>query len=108
MSGPNNPAWRGGVTVMRRHGSYAGVRYVRCPDALRAMSRGDGYVMEHRLVIALAIGRPLSRTEVVHHIDHNPRNNDLANLELWPNNRLHKLAEHGRFTEGAANAIAGE
>lgn len=64
--------------------------------------------MEHRLVIALAIGRPLSRTEVVHHIDHNPRNNDLANLELWPNNRLHKLAEHGRFTEGAANTIAGE
>jgi hypothetical protein len=66
------------------------------------MARGDGYVMEHRLVVARLAGRCLTRTEVVHHLDHNPLNNDPANLELWPDNRTHKLAEHGRPVDGAA------
>jgi len=70
------------------------------------MARADGYVMEHRLVMARWVGRPLNRTEVVHHVDHNPLNNaDRKNLELWPDNRSHKLWEHGRFVEGAANRL---
>lgn len=105
MSGDKNPAWRGGVTVFNKHGSYAGVRYVRCPEDMRAMARADGYVMEHRLVVARLAGRVLSRTEVVHHVDHDPRNNAPENLELWPSNRLHKLAEHGRPVDGACNDI---
>ncbi|WP_369797852.1 HNH endonuclease [Cupriavidus sp. UYPR2.512] len=46
-------------------------------------------------------GYLLTRTEVVHHVDHDPLNNARSNLELWPDNRSHKLAEHGRFVEGA-------
>lgn len=89
--------------MVDKHGNYGAIRYVRCPDWLAAMARGDGYVMEHRLIIARLARRPLTRTEVVHHADHDPRNNEPGNLELWPDNRSHKLAEHGRHVEGAAN-----
>jgi len=58
------------------------------------MARKDGYVMEHRLFVAQAIGRPLLRTECVHHEDHDPTNNALDNLALFVSNRDHKLYEH--------------
>lgn len=107
MRGANNPAWKGGVTYRRRKGNYPiSVKYVRCPAELMTMARKDGYVMEHRLIIARLAGRPLTRTEVVHHVDHNPMNNNPPNLELWPDNRSHKLAEHGRHVEGAANRVS--
>jgi hypothetical protein len=105
MMGANNPAWKGGVTLRRRKGNYGSVRYVRCPRHLLEMSRRDGYVMEHRKVMADWVGRMLTRTEVVHHLDHKPLNNERTNLELWPDNRSHKMAEHGRIAEGAANRL---
>lgn len=101
MTGPNNPAWKGGATYFRKHGNYKPIKYVRCPVDLIPMARKDGYVMEHRLFMARMAGYCLTRTEVVHHIDHDPQNNDLNNLELWPSNQAHKLAEHGRFVAGA-------
>ena len=36
-------------------------------------------IMEHRLVMAQHLNRMLTRTEVIHHLDHNPSNN---NIEL--------------------------
>lgn len=65
------------------------------------MARMDGYVMEHRLVMAKWCSYLLTRTEVVHHVNHDPMHNERLNLELWPDNRSHKLWEHGRFVEGA-------
>ncbi|HUV95969.1 MAG TPA: hypothetical protein VMV98_00725 [Acidobacteriaceae bacterium] len=100
--GDKNPAWKGGVIQRHRHGNYVQVRYVRAPEWARLMARKDGYVMEHRLVMANRIGRTLLRMEVVHHDDHAPLNNATTNLELWPDNRSHKLWEHGRIAEGAA------
>ena len=32
--------------------------------------------------------------------------NERANLELWPCNRSHKMAEHGRIADGAANRLS--
>ena len=104
MTGPNNPAWKGGVTFFKTHGNYVGVRYIRAPEWAKTMARKDGYVMEHRLVMARLMGRLLSRTEVVNHVDHNPANNNPSNLELYPNNRLHKLAEFHR-AEGVASRL---
>ncbi len=103
MSGPLNPAWKGGVTLKRPKGNYGGVRYVRAPTWAQPMARADGYVMEHRLVMATLIGRLLTRTEVVHHLDHKPANNAPTNLDLWPSNGSHKAAEHGRVVPGVAN-----
>ncbi len=93
LVGEKNPAWKGGVTYRRGKGNYKGPRYVRCPKEYLPMARQDGYVMEHRLVMAQHLGRLLSKTEVVHHIDHDPRNNTLDNLQLFATNGEHKRAE---------------
>ena len=93
LRGSKNPAWKGGVTFKRNKGNYIGPKYVRCSPEFLPMARKDGYIMEHRLVMAKHLGRMLTRTEVVHHKDHNTRNNQIENLELFANNRLHKLAE---------------
>lgn len=105
LTGDGNPSWKGGVTYRNRKGNYVSVRYVRCPPEFQAMARADGYVIEHRLVMARIIGRPLIRTECVHHLDHDPLNNAPSNLELWPDNRSHKSGEHGRIVGGAANRL---
>jgi hypothetical protein len=103
--GSANPAWKGGVTYGRARGNYIGPRYVRCPPEWLVMSRSDGYVAEHRLVMARWIGRPLTRTECVNHINHNPRDNRRENLDLWPTNGDHKRGEVGRFVPGVANRV---
>lgn len=94
MTGPNNPAWKGGVTYFRKHGNYKPIKYVRCPAEFRAMARKDGYVMEHRLIVARAMGRCLLRSEVVHHVNHDPQDNGLENLQLFFSNQAHKQFEH--------------
>ena len=91
--GEKNPAWKGGITYKRPKGNYKGVKYVRCPKEYLSMARKDGYVMEHRLVMAKHLGRCLNKVEVVHHIDHNPSNNKIENLMLFKNNAEHKRAE---------------
>ena len=93
MTGEKNPAWKGGVTYFRKHGNYAPIKYVRCPAEFLPMARKDGYVMEHRLFVAQALGRCLLRTETVHHKNHDPQDNSLPNLELFASNQAHKLFE---------------
>lgn len=106
LRGANNPAWRGGVTYFKKKGNYTGVRYVRAPEWARPMARRDGYIMEHRLIVAEWCGFLLERCEVVNHIDHVPAHNARENLELWPSNADHKRAEWGRCLLGVANRIA--
>lgn len=101
--GPDNPAWKGGVTFFKRHGNYRGVRYVRAPEWARPMARKDGYIMEHRLVMAAWAGRLLTRTETVNHVNHDPSDNRRENLDLWPTNADHKRGEVGRAVPGVAN-----
>lgn len=94
VPGARNGSWKGGVTHWRKAGNYPPIKYVRCPPAFLEMARRDGYVMEHRLLVARELGRCLTRAEAVHHIDHDPTNNALENLMLFATNRDHKLFEH--------------
>jgi hypothetical protein len=75
------PSWKGG---RQKSDGYIGVR-VEPGDELAAAMKypGVNYVLEHRLVMARYLGRPLTRDEVVHHINGKRDDNRLANLELW-------------------------
>src|SRR5699024_4851703 len=54
----------------------------------------DGYVMEHRIVMEMKLGRFLNSVEVVHHLNETKHDNRLNNLELMDHGehtRLHHI-----------------
>jgi len=62
---------------------HHGYRIVPVSPELRHLSGGKTSMPEHRLVIAMHLGRPLSGDENVHHINGIRTDNRLENLELW-------------------------
>jgi len=56
--------------------------YLPADDPLASMRDGAGYVLEHRLVVARRIGRPLRTSETVHHINGDRADNRDSNLQL--------------------------
>lgn len=97
MTGESNPSWKGGITYRNRKGAYSNqkIKYVRCPVPFTSMARKDGYVMEHRLIAAQYMGRPLTRLESVHHMNHIATDNRPDNLMVFATNGEHKAFEHG-------------
>lgn len=75
------------------HG-YVLVKTSQEPDAPRW-----GWQLEHRVVAAEMLGRPLDDEEVVHHLDHDKQNNDPANLYVFVSQSEH--ARHHNMTVGA-------
>lgn len=59
-------------------GGYVEVRMPLHPNAAK-----NGWVSEHRMVMAEHIGRPLHDYETVHHRNGVKTDNRLSNLELW-------------------------
>lgn len=53
-------------------------------------------IVVHRLVMEQHLGRPLLKSEVVHHIDGNKRNNAIDNLQLATSHSEHRRLHHPR------------
>lgn len=53
-------------------------------------NRKDKFVLQHRLIAELKIGRKLLKGELVHHVDNNRTNNQPDNLYVCPNISTHR------------------
>lgn len=87
--GEKHGAWKGGRVLLE---GYWQIR-VQPDDLIGMAMRGtNGYVAEHRLVMAHALGRTLNKHETVHHVNGDRTDNRLENLQL----------RQGRHGKGAA------
>ena len=81
---------RGGFK--KRYVDPRGYIHLWMPDSPMALT--NGYVKEHRHVMSQIIGRPLERSEIVHHLNEVKGDNRPENLELTTaseHSRRHKL-----------------
>ena len=78
-AGSDHPLWKGGR--WKKKSGYVMVRLDK-ESPLASMADGSGYVLEHRYVMAQALGRPLDQSETVHHINGKCDDNCLENLQL--------------------------
>lgn len=75
--------WKGGKTI-----STHGYILVWLPEHPRASKQG--YVFEHILVAEKALGRPIPKGAVVHHVDEDKTNNVSSNLVICESEAYHQ------------------
>jgi len=82
MKGPLSAVWNGGRFKTR---GYVKILLPEHPRAIR------GYVLEHVLVCEKALGKPLPKHAVPHHVNEQKSDNDPSNLVICENCSYHLL-----------------
>ncbi len=85
--GASNPNWKNGGRFKLPGGYWGRLIYPDHPFYAMGAKRGPRtrdarHVLEHRLVMAESLGRPLERHETVHHKNGDRTDNRLENLQL--------------------------
>jgi len=83
-NGEKNPNWNGGKVITSN-----GYVLIKRPNHPQADCRG--YIYEHRLVAEIKFGRSILKSEKIHHIDGNKKNNFPENIEICNGNAEHYL-----------------
>ena len=96
LIGKRSRGWKGGRFTAKS--GYVFV-YIEKPSLFEQMLDKDGYILEHRLVMAESIGRPLASTEIVHHKNGVKDDNRIENLEITSRKSHYKSRSDG-FSEG--------
>lgn len=95
-----SPRWRGGRKT-RKDGYSFVVAPQDHPYPSYVKPNGLKYILEHRYVMEQHLGRYLLPEEVVHHIDKDPTNNAIENLQLFRNQSEHISIGHRQDQEHA-------
>ena len=101
--GSRSNQWKGG-RLKNVAGGYIAIKVF--PDNLFfGMADKNGYILEHRLVMAMHLGRTLTRVEIVHHRNGDKEDNHLENLELQLLGE-HSLSHSRGYKDGFAKGYA--
>lgn len=80
--GEKHPRWKGGIKLDKKG-------YILVHKPKHPMARKDGFIFQHRLVMAEKLKRILYSYELVHHINHNRIDNRPENLQIVNSNKEH-------------------
>lgn len=100
--GAGNHLWKGGVV---RGGNGYLYERVYPEDPMFPMANKHGYAMQHRIVMARHLGRPLERWEQVHHVNGKRTENGIENLELWKHSQPSGIRQSDYHCPGCTCAI---
>ena len=110
FKGEKNPCWRGGRR--KTQDGYIEIRLFK-DDFFYPMAKADGYVREHRLIMAKHLGRCLLPWELVHHKNGIARDdNRIEGLQLISDNKYHLIdtivKQHIRNSENRIRKLEAE
>jgi len=74
-------------------------------DFFYPMACPDGYILEHRLVMAKSLGRNLHSWEIVHHKNHKRDDNQIENLQIFSDLGHRQLTKLEAFITKLQNKI---
>lgn len=79
--------------------SKDGYRYIYAPNHPNTPDGAYRTILEHRYVMSQHLGRPLTKTESIHHLNGDRADNRIENLELWakahkPGQRVEDLVQN--------------
>jgi len=91
-----NASVRGGNRVKKdyrgKHSDGYVVIKLQPDDFFYPMAGREGYVLEHRLIMAQSLGRCLHSWEIVHHCNHKRDDNRIENLQLVSDDRHKQIS----------------